>query len=63
LDCGRFWQWAFGTLRAFPEIPQHGWLVVTLWGKLRYEGRLLMERFPEYDNYRHQTKRLIPFVW
>ena len=100
--------WAFlamglRNLRAFPEIPQHGWLVVhgpyrwvrhpmytsvlvftlgwtvehplpfrvALWGgllvtlliKLRYEESLLMERFPEYDNYRRQTKRLIPFVW
>lgn len=100
--------WAFlamglRNLRAFPEIPQHGWLVVhgpyrwvrhpmytsvlvitlawtvehplpfrmalwvglvvTLWVKLRYEERLLMERFPEYEAYRRQTKRLIPFVW
>jgi protein-S-isoprenylcysteine O-methyltransferase Ste14 len=100
--------WAFvamglGNIRGFPEIPQHGrlvvhgpyrwvrhpmyasvlvitlawtvehpfplrmilWvgLVVTLWVKLRYEERLLMERFPEYDNYRRHTKRLIPFVW
>ena len=100
--------WAFlamglGNIRAFPEIPQHGrlvvhgpyrwvrhpmytsvlvitlawmvehpfpfrmvlWvgLVVTLWVKLRYEESLLMERFPEYDTYRRQTKRLIPFVW
>jgi len=100
--------WAFlamglRNLRAFPEIPQHGWLVVhgpyrwvrrpmytsvlvitlawtvehplpfrvvlwvglvvTLWVKLRYEESLLMERFPEYDNYRRHIKRLIPFVW
>lgn len=100
--------WAFlsmglGNIRAFPEIPQHGrlvvhgpyhwvrhpmytslllitlgwvvehpfplrmvlWvgLVVTLWIKLRYEESLLMERFPEYESYQHQTKRLIPFVW
>ncbi len=100
--------WAFlamglGNIRAFPEIPQHGrlvvhgpyrwvrhpmytsvlvitlawmmeypfpfrmmlWggLVVTLWIKLRYEESLLIERFPEYNNYRRQTKRLIPFVW
>ena len=100
--------WAFltmglGNIRAFPEIPQHGrlvvhgpyrwvrhpmytsvlvitlgwmvehpfpfrmalWigLVVTLWVKLRYEESLLMERFPEYDGYRCQTKRLIPLVW
>ena len=78
--------WAFvamglGNIRGFPEIPQHGrlvvhgpyrWvrhpmyasvLVITLWVKLRYEERLLMERFPEYDNYRRHIKRLIPFVW
>ena len=100
--------WAFlamglRNIRAFPEIPQHGRLVVhgpyrwvrhpmytslllltlawtienpwpfrmglwvglvsTLWVKQRYEESLLMERFPEYDNYRRQTKRLIPFVW
>ena len=38
-------------------------LIITLMVKLRYEERLLMERFPEYDAYRRQTKRLIPFVW
>jgi protein-S-isoprenylcysteine O-methyltransferase Ste14 len=38
-------------------------LVMTLLIKLQYEERLLMERFPEYDAYRRQTKRLIPFVW
>jgi protein-S-isoprenylcysteine O-methyltransferase Ste14 len=38
-------------------------LMITLSVKLRYEERLLMERFPEYEAYRHQTKRLIPFVW
>ena len=38
-------------------------LVMTLSVKLRYEERLLMERFPDYEAYRRQTKRLIPFVW
>jgi len=38
-------------------------LVMTLLVKFRYEERLLMERFPEYETYRRQTKRLIPFVW
>ena len=100
--------WAFlsmglRNLRAFPEMPQHGrlivhgpyrwvrhrmyasvllitlawmvehplpfqlflWvgLVVTLSVKLRYEESLLIERFPEYEIYRRQTKRLIPLVW
>jgi len=38
-------------------------LVITLSVKLRYEESLLIERFPEYDAYRRQTKRLIPLVW
>jgi protein-S-isoprenylcysteine O-methyltransferase Ste14 len=38
-------------------------LLVTLSVKLRYEERLLMEQFPEYEIYRRQTKRLMPFVW
>lgn len=38
-------------------------LVMTLSVKLQYEERLLRERFPEYETYRRQTKRLIPFVW
>ena len=100
--------WAFlamglGNIRAFPEIPSHGWLVVhgpyrwirhpmytslllltlawvieqplpfrmglwmglvvTLWVKLRYEERLLLARFPLYEEYRMRTKRLIPFLF
>jgi len=38
-------------------------LLITLLIKLQYEERLLMDRFPEYEAYRRQTKRLIPFVW
>ncbi|MDT3776180.1 isoprenylcysteine carboxylmethyltransferase family protein [Nitrospira sp. MA-1] len=38
-------------------------LVMTLSVKLQYEERPLMEPFPEYEAYRGQTKRLIPFVW
>ena len=38
-------------------------LVMTLLVKLRYEESLLIERFPEYETYRSQTKRLIPLVW
>ncbi|MEX0828976.1 MAG: isoprenylcysteine carboxylmethyltransferase family protein [Nitrospirales bacterium] len=93
----------FRNLRAFPEIPQHGWLVVhgpyrwvrhpmytsllvialawlidqplpfrvvlwvglvvTLWVKLRYEERLLLARFHSYEEYRRQTKRLVPFLF
>jgi len=45
------------------RVALWGGLLVTLLIKLRYEESLLMERFPEYETYRHQTKRLIPFVW
>jgi protein-S-isoprenylcysteine O-methyltransferase Ste14 len=38
-------------------------LGMTLLIKLQYEERLLIERFPEYEAYRRETKRLIPFVW
>jgi protein-S-isoprenylcysteine O-methyltransferase Ste14 len=38
-------------------------LGMTLLIKLQYEERLLIERFPEYEAYRRQTKRLIPFLW
>jgi len=100
--------WAFLTiglrnLRAFPEIPQHGrlvvhglyrwarhpmytslllitmawmieqplpfrmalWvgLVITLWVKLGYEEKLLLARFPSYEEYKMRTKRLIPFLF
>ena len=99
--------WSFlvmglGNIRAFPEIPQRGrlvvdgpyrwvrhpmytslllvtlawtvehplpfrlilWigLVVTLWVKLRHEEQLLLARFPSYERYRRETKRLIPFL-
>ena len=99
--------WAFlsmglGNIRAFPEIPQHGrlvvhgpyrwirhpmytsvlvltlawmieqplpfrlglWvgLVVILWVKLNYEEKFLLERFPSYEQYRKQTKRLLPLL-
>ena len=100
--------WAFlamglGNIRPFPEIPQHGKLVVhgpyrwvrhpmytsvllvtlawtlgnplhyriLLWGglvmtlsvKLRYEERLLLARFPSYEEYRLRTTRIIPFLF
>lgn len=38
-------------------------LLVDLLVKLRYEERLLGAHYPEYANYRQQTKRLIPFLF
>lgn len=36
---------------------------VSLWIKLRYEEKLMLEKFPaEYDAYSRRVKRLIPFV-
>ncbi len=54
--------WTLGNPLSFRILLWAG-LVMTLSVKLRYEERLLMERFPEYEAYRRQTKRLIPFVW
>jgi protein-S-isoprenylcysteine O-methyltransferase Ste14 len=54
--------WTLGNPLTFRIILWAG-LVITLLIKLRYEERLLMERFPDYEAYRRQTKRLIPFVW
>ena len=54
--------WTLGSPLSYRILLWAG-LVMTLWVKLRYEERLLMERFPEYEAYRRQTKRLIPFVW
>jgi protein-S-isoprenylcysteine O-methyltransferase Ste14 len=54
--------WVLGNPLTYRIILWVG-LVMTLLIKLRYEERLLMERFPEYDAYRRQTTRLIPFVW
>lgn len=54
--------WTMGNPLTFRIILWAG-LVITLLIKLRYEERLLMERFPDYEVYRRQTKGLIPFVW
>ncbi|MDH4192952.1 MAG: isoprenylcysteine carboxylmethyltransferase family protein [Nitrospirota bacterium] len=54
--------WVLGSPLSYRVMLWMG-LIMTLMVKLRYEERLLMERFPEYEAYRRQTKRLIPFVW
>ena len=38
-------------------------VIASLWIKLRYEERLMLEKFPdEYAAYQRRVKRLIPFV-
>jgi protein-S-isoprenylcysteine O-methyltransferase Ste14 len=54
--------WVLGSPLTYRIILWVG-LLITLLIKLQYEERLLMDRFPEYEAYRGQTKRLIPFVW
>ena len=41
------------------------WLVlcIDLFFKFLYEEKLLVEKFPEYLNYKRNTKRLIPFIY
>ncbi len=45
-----------------------GWLswlalLLVLMLKLRYEEQLLSQRFPDYQDYMRQTRRLMPFVF
>ena len=54
--------WVLGSSLSYRILLWVG-LVIILSVKFRYEERLLMERFPDYEAYRRQTKRLIPFVW
>jgi protein-S-isoprenylcysteine O-methyltransferase Ste14 len=38
-------------------------VIVSLWVKLRFEERLMLENFPaEYEAYSQRVKRLIPFI-
>jgi protein-S-isoprenylcysteine O-methyltransferase Ste14 len=41
------------------------WLVLLadLVAKLKYEERLLAQRFPDYRDYQRRTKRLVPFLY
>jgi protein-S-isoprenylcysteine O-methyltransferase Ste14 len=41
------------------------WLVlaIDLHLKLRYEEKLLQEKYPQYSDYKQKTKRLIPFIY
>jgi protein-S-isoprenylcysteine O-methyltransferase Ste14 len=54
--------WVLGNPLSYRVMLWAGLLMI-LMVKLRYEERLLMERFPEYEAYQRQTTRLIPFVW
>jgi protein-S-isoprenylcysteine O-methyltransferase Ste14 len=31
--------------------------------KLTFEEKILLEKFPDYKNYRNRTKRIIPFIF
>lgn len=53
----------------FTTCPFHAWklgvwsvLLTVLWFKSTYEERLLVDRFPEYEEYRSRTARFIPFI-
>jgi len=41
------------------------WLVllIDLHFKFSYEEKLLIEKYPEYIDYKKKTKRLIPFIY
>jgi protein-S-isoprenylcysteine O-methyltransferase Ste14 len=51
---------AFGRVAGIIALPLVFW---GLWIKLRYEERLMLEKFPDdYETYSRRVKRLIPFV-
>jgi protein-S-isoprenylcysteine O-methyltransferase Ste14 len=51
----------FGHVAAIIALPFVFW---GLWIKLRYEERLMLEKFPEeYAAYQRRVKRLIPFIF
>jgi protein-S-isoprenylcysteine O-methyltransferase Ste14 len=54
--------WVLGNPLSYRVMLWAGLLMI-LMVKLRYEERLLMERFPAYEAYRRETKRLIPYLW
>jgi len=41
------------------------WIVlfIDLYVKLRFEEKLLLEKFSEYQEYMKRTKQLLPFLW
>lgn len=38
-------------------------LVIDLHLKFMYEEKLLLEKYPQYSDYKQRTKRLIPFIY
>jgi len=38
-------------------------LLINLYIKLRFEEKLLLEKFSEYKEYMKRTKKLLPFLW
>ncbi len=54
------WVWnEFSVLRLIAALA----LLLDFLVKLRYEERLLSERFPEYRAYMRESKRLVPWVY
>jgi protein-S-isoprenylcysteine O-methyltransferase Ste14 len=50
----------FGHIAGIISLPFVFW---GLWIKLRYEEKLMLEKFPEeYAAYSHRVKRIIPFI-
>jgi protein-S-isoprenylcysteine O-methyltransferase Ste14 len=54
----------YGLATTLPALAVGAALVVTNALKARYEEQLLLERFPEYADYRTRTRsRLVPWVY
>lgn len=50
----------------YPTIPRLSIWIVLIFDliiKLNYEEKLLVNRYKEYRDYQHKTKKLIPFIY
>ncbi|MEW6307156.1 MAG: isoprenylcysteine carboxylmethyltransferase family protein [Verrucomicrobiota bacterium] len=48
---------------SWPVLVAAALLTVLLNAKASVEERWLLQKYPEYESYRHRVKRLLPWVW
>jgi len=54
--------WVIGD---FTWLRLAAWIVLLtdLLAKMRYEESLLLKAYPDYEEYQHKTRRLLPFIY
>ena len=48
---------------SYIRLLAFAFMAITLLYKLRYEEKLLLEKFDEYEHYMTKTKRIIPYIF